>query len=269
MATPSNPSSSASSSAAGQETSAAAWTLQSGLRLSRGEFERRYRARPDLKKAELIEGVVHVPSAVRYASHARPHAAMVWWLGAYAVATPGVHVVDNATLRLDGDNELQPDAALLVDPRAGGQARISADDYVEGAPELVAEIAATSASYDLRDKRVVYQRNGVREYLVWHVPGWPPRLVRVGGRHGPSPHGARRRRCPQQGLPRPLVGRRSLAARRSRRCPAHLAAGACGARSRCVHGRPARPAIVTHSDAQSRAEQDHQAAGQGRAVVSH
>ena len=74
------------------------------------------------------------------------------------------------TLRLDGDNELQPDAALLVDPRAGGQARISADDYVEGAPELVAEIAATSASYDLRDKRVVYQRNGVREYLVWHVP---------------------------------------------------------------------------------------------------
>lgn len=243
--------------------------MQSGLRLSRGEFERRYRARPDLKKAELIEGVVHVPSAVRYASHARPHAAMVWWLGAYAVATPGVHVVDNATLRLDGDNELQPDAALLVDPRAGGQARISADDYVEGAPELVAEIAATSASYDLRDKRVVYQRNGVREYLVWHVPDG--RLDWFEWAAGTD----RLRTARADGVVRSKVfpglwlDAAALLQGRSRRCPAHLAAGACGARSRCVHGRPARPAIVTHSDAQSRAEQDHQAAGQGRAVVSH
>ena len=144
--------------------------MQEGLRLSRVEFERRSAERPDLKKVELVQGVVRMPSAVRYASHGKPHAAMVWWLGVYAVATPGVHFVDNTTLRLDGDNELQPDAALLVDPRAGGQARISSDDYVEGAPELVVEIAASSASYDLREKLAVYQRNGVREYLVWRVP---------------------------------------------------------------------------------------------------
>ena len=122
--------------------------MQEGLRLSRVEFERRSAERPDLKKVELVQGVVRMPSAVRYASHGKPHAAMVWWLGVYAVATPGVHFVDNTTLRLDGDNELQPDAALLVDPRAGGQARISSDDYVEGAPELVVEIAASSASYE-------------------------------------------------------------------------------------------------------------------------
>ena len=120
------------------------------MRLSAVEFERRSRARPDLKKVELVEGVVRMPSAVRYAGHGRPHAAIVGWLFAYEAGTPGVQVVDNATLRLDADNELQPDAALLVDPRAGGQARISADDYVEGAPELVAEIAASSASYDLQ-----------------------------------------------------------------------------------------------------------------------
>ena len=140
------------------------------MRLSAVEFERRSRARPDLKKVELVEGVVRMPSAVRYAAHGRPHAAIVGWLFAYEAGTPGVQVVDNATLRLDADNELQPAAALLVDPRAGGQARISADDYVEGAPELVAEIAASSASYDLREKLAVYQRNGVREYLVWRVP---------------------------------------------------------------------------------------------------
>ena len=140
------------------------------MRLSRVEFERRSAERPDLKKVELVEGVVRMPSAVRYAAHGKPHATMVWWLGVYAVATPGVHFADNTTLRLDGDNELQPDAALLIDPRAGGQARISSDDYVEGAPELVVEIAASSASYDLSDKLAVYQRNGVREYLVWRVP---------------------------------------------------------------------------------------------------
>ena len=144
-------------------------TLENGDRLTRAEFERRYEARPDLKKAELIEGVVHMPSPTRFAGHARPHATLVGWLFTYAAATPGVHVSDNPTVRLDLDNEPQPDAALLVDPEAGGQARVGEDDYVEGAPELVAEIAASSASYDLHDKLHVYRRNGVREYLVWRT----------------------------------------------------------------------------------------------------
>ena len=143
--------------------------LENGDRLTRAEFERRYEARPDLKKAELIEGVVHMPSPTRFAGHARPHAAVILWLGTYALATPGVQVSDNPTVRLDLDNEPQPDAALLVDPEAGGQARVDEDDYVEGAPELVAEIAASSASYDLHDKLHVYRRSGVREYLVWRT----------------------------------------------------------------------------------------------------
>ena len=144
-------------------------TLENGDRLSRAEFERRYDARPDLKKAELIEGVVHVPSPTRFTGHARPHAAIMLWLGTYAAATPGVQVSDNPTVRLDLDNEPQPDAALLVAPQAGGQARVDEDDYVAGAPELVAEIAASSASYDLHDKLHVYRRSGVREYLVWRT----------------------------------------------------------------------------------------------------
>lgn len=78
-------------------------------------------------------------------------------------------MADNATLRLDLDNEPQPDALLRVEPQAGGQARVSDDDYLEGAPELVVEIAASSATYDLHDKLRVYRRNGVREYVVWRV----------------------------------------------------------------------------------------------------
>ena len=72
-------------------------------------------------------------------------------------------------MRLDLDNEPQPDAALLIDPGAGGRARLSDDDYIEGAPELIAEITAGSASYDLHDKLHAYRRNGVREYLVWRT----------------------------------------------------------------------------------------------------
>src|SRR5262249_47215289 len=91
------------------------------------------------------------------------------WLGVYEAATPGVEGGDNGTVRLDLDNEPQPDALLLIDPARGGQAVISADDYLERAPELVAEIAASSASYDLHSKFHVYRRNEVREYVVWRV----------------------------------------------------------------------------------------------------
>ena len=149
--------------------SAPAPPLVNGDRLTRAEFERRYEASPDLKKVELIEGVVCMPSPTRSRSHARPHAAALLWLGTYAVATTGVEVNDNPTVRLDPANEPEPDVVLLVDPDAGGQARVSDDDYIEGAPELIVEIAASSASKDLNEKFRVYRRNGVREYLVWRT----------------------------------------------------------------------------------------------------
>ncbi len=143
--------------------------LESGDRLTRHEFERRYQAMPYIKKAELVEGVVYVASPVRMANHGRPHAVLVGWLMVYKAATPGVDLGDNATVRLDADNEPQPDALLRIEPEVGGNSRISEDDYVEGAPELIAEIAASSASYDLNDKLNAYRRNGVQEYIVWQM----------------------------------------------------------------------------------------------------
>ncbi|GAP94923.1 Uma2 family endonuclease [Leptolyngbya sp. NIES-2104] len=142
--------------------------LESGDRLSRTEFERRYAQAPHLK-AELIEGVVYVASPVRVRQHGRPHAQLMTWLGTYAAATPGVDIADNSTVRLDLDNEPQPDALLRIEPEVGGGSRITEDDYIEGAPELVVEIAASSASVDLNAKLNAYRRNGVKEYLVWQI----------------------------------------------------------------------------------------------------
>jgi len=143
--------------------------LENGDRLTRAEFERRYGAMPDMKKAELIEGVVYVPSPVRHRQHGAPHAHLIIWLGQYVAHTPGVEIGDNSSVRLDLDNEPQPDALLFIDPACGGQIRISTDGIIDGAPELVAEVASSSVSYDLHAKLHVYRRSGVREYIVWRV----------------------------------------------------------------------------------------------------
>jgi Uma2 family endonuclease len=141
--------------------------LENGDHLTRTEFERRYEAMPDLKKAELIEGVVYIMgSPLRIRSHAQPHAQVMTWLGTYGAYTPGLILGDNATVRLDPDNEPQPDAVLFV-PR--GQVTVTEDDYIEGSPDLVVEVAASSASMDLHDKKRAYRRNGIRDYIVWRT----------------------------------------------------------------------------------------------------
>jgi Uma2 family endonuclease len=144
--------------------------LENGDRLTRDEFERRYATMPGGVKAELIEGIVYMAAAaVRARHHGNPHALMLTWLGVYHAATPGTYIADNTTVRLDLDNEPQPDILLCLDAAIGGQSRISEDDYIEGAPELVVEIAASSASYDLHAKLDMYRRNGVREYMIWQM----------------------------------------------------------------------------------------------------
>lgn len=141
--------------------------LENGDRLTRKEFERRYEAMPQVKKAELIEGVVYMGSPVRAKSHGTPHGMILTWLGTYAAGTPGTDFGDNSSLRLDLDNEPQPDAYLRIE--SGSRSQIDEEDYLAGAPELIVEIAASSASLDLGAKRNAYRRNGVGEFLVWRV----------------------------------------------------------------------------------------------------
>src|SRR5437588_1940303 len=140
--------------------------LEAGDHLTRAEFERRYDAMPNLKKAELIEGVVYMPSPV-LTDHGRPHSHIIGWLATYEAATPGVELYDNTSLRIGQDGEPQPDALLRIHEAFGGQSRISPDKYLEGAPELIVEVASSSVDYDLNTKLNLYQRHGLLEYIVW------------------------------------------------------------------------------------------------------
>ena len=137
--------------------------LENGDRLSRNEFERRYALQPEILKAELIEGVVYVASPVRVRKHGSPHSKIIIWLGVYLEATAGLEIADNSTLRLDLDNEPQPDVSVWIE---GGNAFVDDDDYLQGAPELLVEVAGSSAAMDLNQKLQAYRRNGVAEYLV-------------------------------------------------------------------------------------------------------
>jgi len=148
--------------------------LEQGDHLSQEEFMRRYEAMPELKKAELINGKVYMASPVRFDRHGEQHGCFAIWLGIYRISTPGVRMGDNATIRLDGDEVPQPDVLLMIDTPTGsespiGSATIRADGYLAGGPELVAEVSASSASYDLREKKETYRLNGVQEYIVWSV----------------------------------------------------------------------------------------------------
>ena len=139
--------------------------LRDGERLTREEFELRYHAMPEVKKAELIDGVVHMPSPVRILSHATPHFLLGTWLTVYFGHTPGTLAGGDATTRLDAEGEPQPDGLLMR--VQGGTAQIDTEDYVSGSPELVAEIAASSASIDRGVKRRSYERAGVQEYVLF------------------------------------------------------------------------------------------------------
>ena len=143
--------------------------LRTGERLTRPEFERRYLANPDIKKAELVEGITQVREPVGFYSHGRPHSSVSGILMSYAAYTPGVCAVVDPTVRLDRNNEPQPDVALLIEAAAGGQSHIDQDGYIAGAPELVVEVAASSVARDLQRKFHAYWRNGVREYVVWRT----------------------------------------------------------------------------------------------------
>lgn len=143
--------------------------LCAGDRLTRDEFERRYAAMPDVKKAELIEGVVYMGSPVRYEQHGRPEHLLAAWLVFYESGTPGLEAAHNCTLRLDLDNKPQPHLLLRLPAAAGGTSHVTGDGCLEGAPELVIEVAASSTNCDLHQKLGAYRRNGVREYLVHRV----------------------------------------------------------------------------------------------------
>ncbi len=139
--------------------------LHSGDRMSREEFHRMYVQMPEDFKAELIGGIVYVASPLKQ-PHGDTHTRLNTIFDVYRGNTPGLQVCDNTTVMLGTEDEVQPDLYLRILPEYGGQSKDTDDEYVEGAPELVAEIAHSSRSIDLHFKRERYARAGVLEYIV-------------------------------------------------------------------------------------------------------
>jgi Uma2 family endonuclease len=145
--------------------------LENGDMLTREEFERRWDLHPEIKKAELIDGQVYIEVTVS-TRHSEPHGLMSTWAGSFVSARPALQFLPDSTVRLEGENDLQPD--VLIRQRDGGSSLISSDWNVHGPPELCVEVAASSVAYDLFVKREAYRRAGVQEYLVWQV--WDGRV---------------------------------------------------------------------------------------------
>ena len=140
--------------------------LDDGMRMSRSEFHRRYLERHDIR-AELLSGEVFVHSPVSARQHSEPHNVMSTWLGMYALAHPEVMALSDPTIFLDASSAVQPDVCLVRRAPRPGEARLTADGYLEGAPPLAGEITASRAWYDLGRKKAAYEQAGVKEYIVW------------------------------------------------------------------------------------------------------
>mgnify|MGYP001592479529 CR=1 FL=1 len=143
--------------------------LEPGDHLDQKTFHERYEAMPDGVKAELVGGIVFMPSPLKV-RHGRQSPELAAWLVVYKASTPGTDVLENATIKLGPESEPQPDACLLFLPECGGQTRVEYDEegdgYIVGSPELVAEVASSSEAYDLHSKKTDYEEAGVKEYLV-------------------------------------------------------------------------------------------------------
>jgi len=140
--------------------------LESGDVLDASEYWRRYCATQEKVKAERINRKVYIMSPLRAVHHGNPHFLLAQWIGHYAMYHPTLIGSDNATIRLNGDNDPQPDLCLL---RVNGQTHFDDDGFIVGAPEMIVEVAGSSASYDFSEKRDVYESAGVGEYLVFET----------------------------------------------------------------------------------------------------
>jgi Uma2 family endonuclease len=146
--------------------------LLNGDHLSVPEFERRYEALPGDNKAELIEGIVFMSPPIS-SDHGKANSLLTLLLAQYAAATPKVTCAVNASVRLDGKNEYQPDVMLWIESGSLSRTKVGAAGLLEGRPELVAEISMSSRSFDLNEKKAVYQRNQIQEYIIWEMVDEP------------------------------------------------------------------------------------------------
>jgi Uma2 family endonuclease len=160
-----------------EATAEATMELHDGAALSAEEFLQAYEATAVVDRAELLDGIVHIyakrnrytgasepMSPIRMDAHSSPHGTMLFWLKYYAMHMSDVDALGPTTVHFNsGRNVLEPDALLY---RHRDLRRDRASDYFHGSPSLVVEIAHSSRSYDLGQKKNIYASEGVQEYIV-------------------------------------------------------------------------------------------------------
>src|SRR5262249_1436842 len=139
--------------------------LENGDQLDQQTFHARYQAMPGDCRAELIGGIVYIPSPQKV-PHSKAQQLVVRWLDEYAEATPGTEALLNNTQILGPDSEPEPDACVFIAPESAGQVYLDADECLHGPPELIVEVSSSTESIDLHRKKRDYQKAGVREYVV-------------------------------------------------------------------------------------------------------
>ena len=138
--------------------------LREGDRLTAEEFLRRWEAMPELKYAELLDGIVFLMASPVSDIHCFAHSDLNGWLWFYAQKTPGCRAGSDGTWIMGPDSVPQPDITMRILPQYGGQST-TAGKYAAGAPELIVEVSGSSSSRDLGVKLELYRKAGVREYL--------------------------------------------------------------------------------------------------------
>ncbi|MGH7169239.1 MAG: Uma2 family endonuclease [Gemmataceae bacterium] len=139
--------------------------LENGDQLDQPTFHARYQAMPEDCRAQLIGGIVYMPSPQKV-PHGETQGLVFRWLDEYAEATPGTKALLNTTQILGPESEPEPDACLFILADYGGRVYVDEDEYLHGAPELIVEVSSSTESIDLHRKKRDYQQAGVREYVV-------------------------------------------------------------------------------------------------------
>lgn len=139
--------------------------LENGDQLDQKTFHTRYLAMPEDCRAELIGGIVYMPSPQKI-PHSETQLLVVRWLDEYAEATPGTKALLNNTQILGPESEPEPDVCLFIAPEFGGRVFVDKDDFLHGPPELIVEVSSSTESIDLHRKKQDYQKAAVGEYVV-------------------------------------------------------------------------------------------------------
>lgn len=149
--------------------------LMAGDNLTREEFLRIWDMNPGIKRAELLGGVVFMPSPLSV-RHGDMEGDVGGWLTYYKAFTPGVASGHNTTSFILQDTP-QPDVNLRILPEFGGASWLEGK-FLAGAPELLTEVCWSGKGYDLHQKKDLYLEAGIREYVAvllyeqeirWHI----------------------------------------------------------------------------------------------------